>query len=197
MAVDNNGSRSQASKMFDLAMDLDEQVSHMMNELEQVQDTLAKLLALYPESLSYALTWTTPTDSPRFKNLERQRLYIFRRRKGSDRSAWKIKPAGYADDESVIQQWDEILRLIATIKLKEVTASDLFRRLNSYSKQLSVGQRHEVDRLTEQVGRCRIVIDSILSLAEQLKQGTIEKVLAKSDLELGLEFLLSKGKPRR
>jgi hypothetical protein len=30
-----NGSRSQASKMFDLAMNLDEQVSHMMNELEQ------------------------------------------------------------------------------------------------------------------------------------------------------------------
>src|ERR1700738_4650980 len=27
------------------------------------------------------------------------------------------------------------LRVIATIKLKEVTASDLFRRLNSYSKQ--------------------------------------------------------------
>jgi len=38
-------------------------------------------------------------------------------------------------------------------------------------------------------------IDSILSLAEELKEGTIEKVLAKSDLELGLEFLLSKGKP--
>jgi hypothetical protein len=41
--------------------------------------------------------------------------------------------------------------------------------------KLSVGQRHEVDRLTEQVGRCRTVIDSILSLAEQLKEGTIEK----------------------
>ena len=59
--------------------------------------------------------------------------------------------------------------------------------------KLSVGQRHEVDRLTEQVGRCRTVIDSILSLGEQLKEGTIEKVLAKSDL--GLEFLLNKGKP--
>jgi hypothetical protein len=34
-----------------------------------------------------------------------------------------------------IQNWDDILRLIATIRLKEVTASDLFRRLNSYSKQ--------------------------------------------------------------
>jgi hypothetical protein len=32
--------------------------------------------------------------------------------------------------------------------------------------------------LTEQVGRCRTVIDSILSLAEQLKEETIEKVLA-------------------
>jgi hypothetical protein len=61
--------------------------------------------------------------------------------------------------------------------------------------KLSVGQRHEVDRLTEQVGRRQTVIDSILSLAEQLKERTIEKVLAKSDLELGLEFLLSKEQP--
>ncbi len=61
--------------------------------------------------------------------------------------------------------------------------------------KLSVGQRDEVDRLTEQLGRCRTVIDSILSLAERLKQGTIEKVLGKSDLELGLEFLLGKGNP--
>ena len=73
--------------------------------------------------------------APRFKNLQRQRLYIFTSRTRLDRSSFEIKPAGYADEEIVIQQWDEILRLIATIKLKEVTASDLFRRLNSYSKQ--------------------------------------------------------------
>jgi TnpA family transposase len=66
---------------------------------------------------------------------KRWRLYIFRKRKGVDRSTGKIKPAGYADEEIVIQQWDEILRMTATIKLKEVTASNLFRRLNSYSKQ--------------------------------------------------------------
>jgi TnpA family transposase len=46
--------------------------------------------------------------APRLKNLKRQRLYIFKSRKGSDPSSWKIKPAGYADDEIVIQQWDEI-----------------------------------------------------------------------------------------
>jgi TnpA family transposase len=45
----------------------------------------------------------------------------------------------------VIQQWDEILRMIATIKLKEVTASDLFRRLNSYSilGRKAAGQRRD------------------------------------------------------
>lgn len=51
MDVVNNGSRSQASKMFDLAIELDDQVSGMMNELELIQDTLRKLVALYPESL--------------------------------------------------------------------------------------------------------------------------------------------------
>ena len=35
------------------------------------------------------------------------------------------------------------------------------------------------------------VISAILRLAEQLKERTIEKVLAMSDVELGLETLLS------
>jgi hypothetical protein len=30
-------------------MDLDEQVRHMMTNLEQILDTLAKLVALYPD----------------------------------------------------------------------------------------------------------------------------------------------------
>ena len=59
----------------------------------------------------------------RFKNLKRQRLYIFRSRQHLDRSEWKIKPTGYCDEESIIQFWDDILRFIATIKLKETTAS--------------------------------------------------------------------------
>ena len=38
--------------------------------------------------------------------------------------------------------------------------------------------------------RLREVITSILALADELKERTIEKVMAKSDVELGLEFLL-------
>ena len=41
-----------------------------------------------------------------------------------------------------------------------------------------------------------MVLSAILELAEELQQGTIERVLAKSDLELGLEALL-RGTNRR
>lgn len=36
--------------------------------------------------------------APRFKNLKRQRLYIFRRRQSLDRSSWKIKQVAYCDE---------------------------------------------------------------------------------------------------
>jgi TnpA family transposase len=37
--------------------------------------------------------------APRFKNLKRQRLYIFKSRKGYDRSTWKIGASGYLVDD--------------------------------------------------------------------------------------------------
>ena len=115
--------------------------------------------------------------APRFKNLERQRLYIFRSRKGSDRSAWKIKPAGYADDEIVIQQWDEILRLIATIKLKEVTASDLFRRLNSYSNQHALYQALKAfGQVPKSLFILQVIDDPVLRQAIEKQLDRIEHV---------------------
>jgi signal transduction histidine kinase len=54
----------------------------------------------------------------------------------------------------------------------------------------SDAQRRELDRLEGQLERLRKVLSDILALAEELKQGTIERVLAKSDLELGIEALL-------
>ena len=115
--------------------------------------------------------------APRFNNLKRQRLYIFRNRKGVDRSAWKIKPAGYADDEIVVQQWDEILRLIATIKLKEVTASDLFRRLNSYSKQHALYQALKAfGQVPKSLFILQVIDDPVLRQAIEKQLDRIEHV---------------------
>jgi len=56
---------------------------------------------------------------------------------------------------------------------------------------LTNAQRQEVERLAGQMLQLHEVISAILRLAEQLKERTIEKVLAKSDVELDLETLLS------
>ena len=57
-------------------------------------------------------------------------------------------------------------------------------------------QRCKLDRLEGQLERLRKVLSDILELAEELKQGAIERVLAKSDLELGIEALLRMTKGR-
>ncbi len=60
---------------------------------------------------------------------------------------------------------------------------------------LTPSQRREVVRLSEQIPRIRERISAILALADELKGGTIETVLGKSDLEVGIEFLLGNRKP--
>jgi hypothetical protein len=61
---------------------------------------------------------------------------------------------------------------------------------------LSTDQSQEVERLIKQMQRLHEVITDILTLADELAKGTIEKVMAKSDEELGLELLMRmmKGK---
>jgi len=73
--------------------------------------------------------------APRIKNLKRQKLYIFKSRNDVDRTEWAVQPSGHIDVELIEGNWNDVLRFVATIRLKEATASDLFRRLNSYSKQ--------------------------------------------------------------
>ena len=73
--------------------------------------------------------------APRIKGLGRQKLYAFINQKISEQEAEGFKPHHYIKEELIEPQWDEILRFVATIKLKVTTASQLFRRLNSYSKQ--------------------------------------------------------------
>lgn len=58
------------------------------------------------------------------------------------------------------------------------------------AERLTPEQREEVARLVEQMRRLREVDHQVLALARELSKGTIEKVMSKSDAELGLEFLM-------
>ena len=77
----------------------------------------------------------------------------------------------------VIQQWGEILRLIATIKLKEVTASDLFRRLNSYSKQHALYQALKAfGQVPKSLFILQVIDDPVLRQAIEKQLDRIEHV---------------------
>jgi TnpA family transposase len=128
--------------------------------------------------------------APRLKNLKRQKLYIFKNQNSTDRSSWKIVPSAYIETDLIEENWDDILRLIATVKLKEVTASDLFRRLNSYSIQ------HPLYRALKAFGR---IIKSMFILRYiddvGLRQA-IEKQLNKIEQSHNLTRAVSVGNPR-
>ncbi|MDY7540655.1 Tn3 family transposase [Undibacterium sp. 5I1] len=74
--------------------------------------------------------------APRIKGIGRQQLYAFKNRKFyEEQGQAALLPHRAIRDELIEPQWDEVLRFIATIRLKVATASQLFKRLNSYSKQ--------------------------------------------------------------
>ena len=73
--------------------------------------------------------------APRLRKLKSQRLYSFQKRKFYSEKGYRILPDAYINIKFIRKYWDDILRFVATIKLREATASQLFKRLNSYSKQ--------------------------------------------------------------
>ena len=62
------------------------------------------------------------------------------------------------------------------------------------SKPMSSDQRNEVVRLEKQVEKLQAVMNDILSLTSEIKKHTIDRIMEKDDLELGLEIM--KGKLR-
>ena len=74
--------------------------------------------------------------APRIKNFQRQHLYAFKRLRHADGYAsFLVKPHGSINVPLILDQWEDMLRFAATIKLKVTPPSELFRRLNSYSTQ--------------------------------------------------------------
>lgn len=82
------------------------------------------------------------------------------------------------------------MRLVCTIKLKETTASDIFRRLNSYSKQ------HELYKTIKAFGQI-IKSDFILKYLDDLElRQAIEKQLNKVELANKFTKAVAIGSPR-
>jgi hypothetical protein len=81
---------------------------------------------------------------------------------------------------------------VITVFAKQVADLWLFdEQLQRWAAgQISTDQRAEVERLQGQMKTLRETDEQVLTLARELSKGTIEKVLGKSDEQLGLEMLM-------
>jgi TnpA family transposase len=127
--------------------------------------------------------------APRIKGVGKQTLYIFRPKSQAD-PGWKIAPDKTVNTDLIRENWDDLLRLAVTIKLKENTASDIFRRLNSYSRQ------HTLYQTLKAFGQ---IIKSlfILRYANEVElRQAIEKQLNKVELSNKFARAVAVGNPR-
>ena len=85
--------------------------------------------------------------APRIAKLYKQKLYAFEKIKTYRDKNYSILPEGYINVELIEENWNAILRLLVSIKLKHCTASQIFKRLNSYSRQ------HPVYRAIKEYGK--------------------------------------------
>jgi hypothetical protein len=87
------------------------------------------------------------------------------------------------DDETV----HRVTRLYR--EKREFLADYDWQLSRSRKLMLTTDQRREVQRLARELKPLRAMIETILELAAQLERGTIEQIMRKSDLQLGLETL--------
>ena len=127
--------------------------------------------------------------APRIKGLSKQTLYIFRP-KSCVNPDWKIPPDKTINAHLIKENWDDLLRLVTTIKLKENTASDIFRRLNSYSRQHAL---YQTLKAFGQIIKSLFILSYVNEVA--LRQA-IEKQLNKVELSNRFTRAVAVGNPR-
>ena len=129
----------------------------------------------YSEMIFGALHLLGFSFAPRIKALKHQQLYGFHKRREYQQQGYEILPTGYIKTSLIESQWDEMLRFMATIKLKEATASQLFRRLNSYSKH------HPLYQSLKEFGKI-LKSDFLLRFIDEVElRQAIEKQLNKGE----------------
>ncbi len=90
---------------------------------------------------------------------------------------------------------DRVLRVYTEQKADLWLYTEQLTRWRNQSPTLA--QAAEITRLEQRLATLRRAIDELLVLAQQIRPHTIDAILAKSDVELGLDVLMGKLRPQR
>lgn len=89
----------------------------------------------YSEAIFGAMDLLGFDFAPIIAKLYDQKLYSFEKIAAYQQKGYQLLPSGYVQEKRIEQNWNDILRMICSLKLKYVLPSQLFKRLNSYSRQ--------------------------------------------------------------
>ena len=73
--------------------------------------------------------------APRIKDIGSQQLFGFINKKEYEALDYQLLPKQYINTKLIEDHWEDILRVMASLKLGKTTASQLLKRLNSYAHQ--------------------------------------------------------------
>jgi len=111
--------------------------------------------------------------APRIKNFKDQQLYGCNSPKFYHNLDYKLFPKRKINEKIICENWDSILRFIITIRERKTTATQLLKRLTSYSKQ------HKLYRALKEFGKI-IKTDFLLNYIDDVAlRQRIEKQLNK------------------
>lgn len=129
--------------------------------------------------------------APRIKGIKHQHRYAFVSKRQYAEKGYSLLPDGSINTALIEENWDDMLRFAATIKLKVATASDIFRRLNSYSKQ------HPVYRALKEFGKIPKTQHILTWVDDVVHRQTVEKQLNKIESSHKLSNAVTLGNPRQ
>ncbi len=124
---------------------------------------------------------------PRLAGLYKRQLYSIDAVWTYKELGYKISPKAKIDYEHLVAQWDEILRMTATVKLGYNKASTLFKRLNSYSRQ------HPLYKALTDLGRLYRTDYTLRVIDLPLLRKSVEGVLSKTEHSNNLASAVTHG----
>jgi TnpA family transposase len=114
--------------------------------------------------------------APRIKDLGSQQLYGFKSKKEYAELDYKLIPDHTINTALIEKYWDDILRVMTSLKLGKTTAEQVLKRLNSYSQQ------NPLQRAMKEFGKI-IKSSFILKYYDDLAlRQSIEKMLSHIEL---------------
>ena len=120
------------------------------------------------------LNWFGPRYEPRFTDLDKQLGEIYCTGDLAQYAHCLAKPAGQIDLQAIINEKDNIDRIVATLALKEMTQGTLVRKLCTYDADPTRQAVFEYDKLVRSIYTLRYLRDPQLQRNVHRSQNRIE-----------------------